>query len=396
MTATTQREEFSATAGDGLLMAIELGRREWKVGFTTRLGQRIRRRTLPADTWDRLPEELAAAKERLNLPADAPVTSCYEAGRDGFWIHRYLTGLGVHNLVVDSSSIEVNRRARRATTDLIDLEKLLSMLRRHLNGEKKVWHVVPIPSTQDEERRQPHRELWSLKRDRTRVINRITSLLATVGTDVKVDAKLPARLDRVLQWNGQPIPPQLRARVAREWENVALVTTQIHALERARRLELRQHADSAVTLVRRLLQLRGIGEHTAWLFVTERFAWRQFRNRREVGGITGLVGTPYRSGLLTHEQGISKAGNKRVRSMAVQIAWGWLTYQRQSAVTQWYIQRFARGGPVARKIGIVAVARRVVVDLWRYLDAGVIPAGAVLKDPVVATRSGSGGNRHGT
>ena len=388
MTATTQREEFSATAGDGLLMAIELGRREWKVGFTTRLGQRIRRRTLPADTWDRLPEELAAAKERLNLPADAPVTSCYEAGRDGFWIHRYLTGLGVHNLVVDSSSIEVNRRARRATTDLIDLEKLLSMLRRHLNGEKKVWHVVPIPSTQDEERRQPHRELWSLKRDRTRVINRITSLLATVGTDVKVDAKLPARLDRVLQWNGQPIPPQLRARVAREWENVALVTTQIHALERARRLELRQHADSAVTLVRRLLQLRGIGEHTAWLFVTERFAWRQFRNRREVGGITGMVGTPYRSGLLTHEQGISKAGNKRVRSMAVQIAWGWLTYQRQSAVTQWYIQRFARGGPVARKIGIVAVARRVVVDLWRYLDAGVIPAGAVLKDPVVATCGG--------
>jgi len=217
MTATTQREEFSATAGDGLLMAIELGRREWKVGFTTRLGQRIRRRTLPADTWDRLPEELAAAKERLNLPADAPVTSCYEAGRDGFWIHRYLTGLGVHNLVVDSSSIEVNRRARRAKTDLIDLEKLLSMLRRHLNGEKKVWHVVPIPSTQDEERRQPHRELWSLKRDRTRVINRITSLLATVGTYVKVDAKLPARLDRVLQWNGQPIPPQLRARVAREW-----------------------------------------------------------------------------------------------------------------------------------------------------------------------------------
>ena len=388
MTATTQREEFSATAGDGLLMAIELGRREWKVGFTTRLGQRIRRRTLPADTWDRLPEELAAAKERLNLPADAPVTSCYEAGRDGFWIHRYLTGLGVHNLVVDSSSIEVNRRARRATTDLIDLEKLLSMLRRHLNGEKKVWHVVPIPSTQDEERRQPHRELWSLKRDRTRVINRITSLLATVGTDVKVDAKLPARLDRVLQWNGQPIPPQLRARVAREWENVALVTTQIHALERARRLELRQHADSAVTLVRRLLQLRGIGEHTAWLFVTERFAWRQFRNRREVGGITGLVGTPYRSGLLTHEQGISKAGNKRVRSLAIQIAWSWLIYQRHSALTQWYTARFARGGPVARKIGIVAVARRLVIDLWRYLDAGVIPKGAVFKDPAVATNEG--------
>jgi transposase len=181
---------------------------------------------------------------------------------------------------------------------------------------------------------------------------------------------------------------QLRARVAREWEKVALFTTQIQALERTRRLELRQQADSAVALVRRLLQLRGIGEHTAWLFVTELFAWRQFRNRREVGGITGMVGTPYRSGLLNREQGISKAGNKRVRSMAVQIAWGWLTYQRQSALTQWYIQRFARGGPVAPKIGIVAVARREVVDLWRYLDAGVIPDGAVLKDPVVATCGG--------
>jgi transposase len=369
-------------------MAIELGRRQWKVGFTTQLGQRIRRRTLPADAWDRLPEELSAAKKRLELPADAPVTSCYEIGRDGFWIHRYLTGVGIHNLVVDSSSIEVNRRARRAKTDVIDLEKLLSMLRRHVNGEQKVWHVVHIPSPQDEERRQPHRELWSLKRDRTRVINRITSLLATVGTYVKVDAKLPARLDGWRQWNGEPLPGQLRARVVREWEKAVLLTTQIQALEGARRLELRAPADHAVALVRRLLQLRGIGEHTAWLFVTELFAWRRFRNRREVGGITGMVGTPFRSGLINREQGISKAGNRRVRSMAVQIAWGWLTYQRPSALTQWYMERFARGGPVARKIGIVAVARRVVIDLWRYLDAGVVPEGAVFKDPVVATRGG--------
>jgi transposase len=171
--------------------------------------------------------------------------------------------------------------------------------------------------------------------------------------------------------------------VVREWEKVVLVNTQIQALERARRLELREPADHAVALVRRLLQIRGIGEHTAWLFVTELFAWRRFRNRREVGGITGMVGTPFRSGLINREQGISKAGNKRVRSMAVQIAWGWLTYQRQSALTQWYMERFARGGPVARKIGIVAVARRVVIDLWRYLDAGVVPEGAVFKDPVV-------------
>ena len=388
MTATTQREEFTATADDRLLMAIEVGRRQWKVGFTTQRGQRIRRRTLPADAWSRLPEEIAGAKKRLGLPADAAVTSCYEAGRDGFWIHRYLTGLGIESLVVDSSSLEVTRRARRAKTDDIDLAKLLSMLRRHLSGEKRVWGVVRIPSEQDEARRQPHRELWSLKRDRTRVTNRIAGLLATVGVYVKVNAKLLTQLERLMQWNGQPIPAALRARVAREWEKAALFTTQIQALERARQLELRQQADAVVARVRQLLQLRGIGEQTAWLFVTELFGWRRFRNRREVGGITGMVGTPYRSGLLNQEQGISKAGNKRVRSMAVQIAWSWLSHQRHSALTRWYTDRFARGGPVARKIGIVAVARRLVIDLWRYLDAGVIPAGAIFKDRAVAPTGG--------
>ena len=390
MTATTQREESTAPGGDRLLMAIELGRRQWKVGFTTQRGQRIRRRTLPADAWDRLPEELAAAKKRLDLPTDAPVTSCYEAGRDGFWIHRYLVGAGADNLVVDSSSLEVNRRARRAKTDAIDLTKLLSMLRRHVGGEKKVWRVVHIPSAPDEERRQPHRELWALKHDRTRVTNRITGLLATVGVYAKVDATLATRLDQLRQWDGTPIPATLRARVAREWEKVTLFTSQIQALERARRLELRQQADASVALVRRLLELRGIGGQTAWLFVTELFAWRQFRNRREVGGITGMVGTPYSSGLLKHEQGISKAGNKRVRAMAIQIAWGWLVHQPQSALAQWYTRRFARGGPVARKIGIVAVARRLVIDLWRYLDAGVIPEGAVFKDHARAANGGPG------
>ncbi|HKA59492.1 MAG TPA: transposase [Gemmatimonadales bacterium] len=390
MTATTQREESTAAGGDRLLLAIELGRRQWKLGFTTQRGQQIRRRTLLTEAWDRLPEEMAAAKKRLGLSPEAPVTSGYEAGRDGFWIHRYLVGMGGDNLVVDSSSIEVNRRARRAKTDALDLTKLLSMLRRQVSGETKVWRVVHIPSAQDDERRQPHRELWALKRDRTRITNRITGLLATVGIYLTVDAKLLTRLDRLRQWNGNPIPATLRERVVREWEKVVLFTTQIQALERARRLELRQQGDASVALVRRLVPLRGIGHQTAWLFVTELFAWRQFRNRRDVGGLTGLVGTPYRSGRLNHEQGISTAGNKRVRSRAIQVAWSWLIDQQQRALTQWYTERFARGGPVARKIGIVAVARRVVIDLGRYLDAGVIPEGAVFTDHAVATNASGG------
>ena len=388
MRVTTQRAECTETVGGRLLMSMELGRRQWTLGFTTGIGQRPRRRTLSTAAWDRVREEIAAAKTRFRLPADAPVVSCYEAGRDGFWVHRYLTSLGVENLVVDSSSIEVNRRARRAKTDRMDVEKLLAMLLRYVGGERTVWRIVRVPSEADEHRRQLHRELLALKQDRTRVTNRIAGLLATVGVLIKVDARFRDRLDRLMQWNGQPLPDALRVRLAREWEKVELLTRQVHDLERARRALLRESHDEAVALVRRLLQLRGIGDNAAWLYVMELFAWRQFRNRRQVGGSLGLVGTPYKSGGLDHEQGISKAGNKRVRTMAVQIAWGWLTYQRQSALTQWYNRRFAHGGPRARKIGIVAVARRLVIDLWRYLDAGVIPEGAVLKGEATALSEG--------
>jgi transposase len=367
-------------------MAIELGRRQWKLGFTAGVSQRPRRRTVSTDAWDRVREEIAAAKVRLQVPADAPVVSCYEAGRDGFWVHRYLTTLGVTNLVVDSSSIEVSRRARRAKTDRIDVEKLLAMLLRYVDGEASVWRVVRVPSEADEERRQLHRELDALKRDRARVTNRITGLLATVGILRKADTRVAEHFDLLTQWNGEPIPVGLRARVTREWQKVHLMTTQIRELERGRRAALQTSNEAAVALVRRLLALRGIGENAAWLFVMELFAWRKFRNRREVGSITGLVGTPYKSGLLDHEQGISKAGNRRVRTLAIQIAWGWLMYQPQSALTQWYLRRFAQGGPRARKVGIVAVARRLVIDLWRYVDAGVIPEGAVFKAPAdVAT-----------
>jgi transposase len=377
MTVPTQREECTAAVGGRLLMSMELSRRQWKLGFTT-------------GAWDnaragaRCPPTRRIECGRRSRPpsggfSSLPTRRRYEAGRDGFWIHRYLTSLGVENLMVDSSSIEVNRRARRAKTDRMDVEKLLAMLLRYVDGEQTVWRIVRVPSEADERRRQLHRELLTSKRDRVRVMNRIAGLLATVGVLLNVDARFRVRLDRLRQWNGQPLPEALRVRLAREWQKVELLTTRIHDLERARRARLRESRDEAVALVRRLLQLRGIGDNAAGLYVMELFAWRGFRNRRQVGAGTGLVGTPYKSGTLDHEQGISKAGNRRVRTMAVQIAWGWLTYQRQSALTRWYDRRFAHGGPRARKIGIVAVARRLVIDLWHYLDAGVIPEGAVLK-----------------
>jgi transposase len=378
MTVTTRRDECSATPGR-LLMSMELGRRQWKLGFTTGVGQRTRRRTLLAEAWSRLPEEISAAKARFGLADDAPVVSCYEAGPDGFWVHRYLTTLGLENLVVDSSSIEVNRRARRAKTDRLDVEKLLALLLRYVGGERSAWHVVRVPSEADEDRRQGPRELLTLKRDRTRVTNRITSLLATQGVRVRVRTDFGMRLPTLRPWDGQPLAPELRTRLEREWEKVELLTRQVKALERGRREVLRQTHVDALTLVHRLLELRGIGENAAWVFVMELFAWRALKNRRQVGAITGLVATPYQSGTLNREQGISKAGNKAVRAIAIQIAWGWLEYQPQSALTRWFEQRFAKGGPSARKIGIVAVARRLMIDLWRYVEAGVMPEGAVLK-----------------
>jgi transposase len=364
-----------------LLMAMELGKYEWKVGFTTGLGQRPRRRTIRTDHWQRLADEITTAKHRLGLAPDAPVTSCYEAGPDGFWVHRYLTTLGATNLVVDSSSIEVSRRARRAKTDRVDVERLLALLLRYTTGERTALRVVRVPGEDDEQRRQLHRELRTLLTERRRVINRVTGLLLTQSIRVKITGHFPERLPALRQWDGQPLSPAFRTRVEREWEKLELVMQQTRQLEAIRTGAVRdlRCTDRSVVMVRRLLELRGLGEASAWLFVMEMFAWRQFTNRRQIGAVTGLAPTPYQSGTLDREQGISKAGNRTVRTIAVQIAWIWVRYQRDSALTQWYLTRFANGGPRARKIGIVALARRLLIDLWRYLDAGIVPAGAAFR-----------------
>lgn len=261
MTDTTRGHECNATS-TRLLMALELGRRQWTIGFTPGPGAPVRQRTLRADEWRRLPDEIAAAKQRFGLAADVVVESCYEAGPDGFWIHRYLTQLEVRNRVVDSSSIEVNRRARRAKTDRLDVRKLSAMLARVLHGERDVWHEVRVPSDADEDRRQPQRELRTLKRDRTRVLNRIGGLLATQGVVVKRRADVGHRLEQLRTWRGDPVAAALRARLAREWEKVELLAGQIRAIRQARRAQLRdpqRSADAHLVVVRRLLTLRGIG-----------------------------------------------------------------------------------------------------------------------------------------
>lgn len=323
--------------------------------------------------------ELAGAKAHFGLPAHAAVRSCYEAGRDGFWLHRYLRSRGVANDVVDSSSIEVNRRARRAKSDRLDACKLVTMLLRADASERHVWSVVRVPSVTDEDRRQLHRELVFVRRDRARLTNRIKGLLANQGLVLETLADLPTQLATARVWDGTPLPPLLRARLEREWRVVVALTERLQALRADRRALLQTSDDPAIARVRQLLALRGIGPETAWLYVMEFFGWRTFRNRREVGALAGLVPTPYQSGDVQHEQGISRAGNRFIRAVAIDLAWGWLRYQPQSALTRWYQTRFARGSSRVRKIGIVAVARKLPIALWQYLETGCIPEGAVLK-----------------
>lgn len=375
MNQTTRTEEF--TRPEAVLhMALELGASEWRLGFGVEAGRRASQRKIAAGDLNGLMAEIARAKHRLGVPESARVVSCYEAGREGFWLHRFLLSQGVENLVVDSSSIEVNRRHRRAKSDGVDVDKLLSLLIRYERGEKKVFGVAQAPTPKQEDERHWARELESLKQERTSHTNRMKGLLANLGVRLKVGKKFLQQLDQAKQWNGERLPSSLRERLRREGERLALLESQIAEVERFRR----KAQGEATEKVQRLQELRGIGENSSWLFVLEFFGWRQFRNRREVGSLAGLAPMPYQSGdSINSEQGISKAGNRRIRTMAIEIAWAWLRFQPQSRLSLWFQERYGPGNRRSRRVGIVALARKLLIALWRYLDQGVIPDGAVLK-----------------
>lgn len=379
MTATA-RQAKGTRSQSALHLAFELGRQHWKLGFSTGLGRKPRYRTIQARDLETLEEEIEATRRRFDLPEDAPVVSCYEAGRDGFWLHRFLLDRGVKNHVVDSSSIEVPRRARRRKTDKLDLKSLLRLLIRYWTlGEEDAWSVVNAPSRAAEDRRQLHRELETLKAERTARGNRIRSLLATQGLKLELRPGFPERLREARLWDGSPVPRDLRARLEREWTRRETVSEEIRALNKERRRRLREAKDDpALEQVRQMIKLRGVALKSAWLFAMEWFSWRDFQNRREIGGLSGLVDAPDDSASSSRSQGMEKAGNERVRTMAIEVAWNWIRLQPESKITRWFEERYADAGPKARKCGIGGVARRLLIALWRYLEFGEIPEGAVL------------------
>jgi transposase len=320
---------------------------------------------------------VASAKAKFKLAQDTATLSCYEAGRDGFWIHRALTAAGLANVVVDAASIEVDRRRRRAKTDRLDAEKLLQQLVRHDERGDRL-RVVRVPTPGEEDARRPGRELERLKNERKQHSARIGALLALHGmASVKLTAGF-AKLLAVMQGPYGPLPSQLRAELTREAERLQLVRAQIRELERSRTKALVQDTKAA-RMATSLMLLNAVGVNTATVLAYEFFSWREFKNGKQVGASAGMTGVPYDSGGTEREQGISKAGNRRVRALAIELAWMWLRHQPGSRLSRWYMERFARGSSRARRVGIVALARKLLVALWRYVDQGIVPDGALMK-----------------
>jgi transposase len=379
----TRNDTGGVAAGQALYMALELSNGTWKLGVSD--GRQWRQRTVAAGDQPGVLSEIARAKAKFGLSESVGVRSCYEAGRDGFWVHHWLCREGIANEVVDSASIEVKRRARQVKTDRVDVEKLMALLLRYHGGERRALSVVRVPTVAEEDQRRLHRERERLLKERTQHNNRIQSLLIAQGVRLKVKAGFAERLAAVRLWDGRELPADLKAELLREWERYQLVDAQVRELEALQHQRVAEARDSAVTIVQQMMQLRGVGWQSAWGLGMEFFGWRTFANRREVAALAGLTPTPYASGERQREQGISKAGNRRVRAVMIELAWFWVRYQPQSELSQWFTRRYAPGGPRMRRIGIVALARKLLIALWRYVETQQVPGGAILKSEALAT-----------
>jgi len=378
-TNDTNTTTILATA---LLVAIEMSLKTWRLVMAPAGGTRKRVKTIEAGNYLALEQAVAEARERFKLPVQTPLVFCYEAGRDGFYPYRRLTEVGHEVWVIDSASIEVSRRRKQAKSDGIDGEKLAELMQRKARGEQKALRVVRVPSLDVEDERLLPREREIILEDRGRLRNQIESILFTQGY-----RDVPKTASALKTWVAErsELTPQLRERLGREIARLTLLEAQLQAVEKAMAFKVKQEQSAGIAAVAgALMKLCGIGLIGAWVLSSEIFGWRQFRNRREVGAVLGLAPTPYSSGQDEREQGISKAGNRRARSMLVKLSWLWLRYQPDSALTQWFKTRFSGGGKRMRRIGIVALARRLAIALWRYADQGIVPEGATLKNAAKA------------
>lgn len=363
-------------------IAFELSKAKWMLGVIMPGSEKISRYTIAGGDLAALTGRLSDARakaERSGRPVR--ILSCYEAGFDGHWLHRWLTEQGVVSHEIDPSSIEVSRRARRAKTDRIDLEKLMRAFLAHLRGEPRACSVVHVPTVEDEDRKRRTRERQRLLKERTAHTNRIKGLLHAQGIRNAMPLKpgFIAGLDSLRTGDGRVLPPRLKEEIVREHQRLCLVNQQVAELEAKSKAELRATAPGSVEAkIMQLIDLKGIGPVGGQGLVNEAF-YRSFGNRRQVGSYFGLTGTPYDSGESRREQGVGKAGNRRARELAIELAWLWTIHQPDSELTRWFRERTRDSKGRIRRIAIVALARKLMVALWRYLTTGVVPTGAVLR-----------------
>jgi len=366
-------------------VAFELSKANWQLGIMVPGAEKMSRYRIEGGNLAELSNVLTRSRARAEQQGKpVRILSCYEAGLDGHWLHRWLTANGILNCEIDASSIEVNRRARRAKTDRIDLAQLMRAFLAYLRGEVGVCSMVRVPTPEDEDRKRRTRERERLLKERIGHSNRIKGLLHGQGIRDAMPLK-PSFLSDVEQMrtgDGRTLPPRLKEEIRREHERLLLVHRQIKALEVENTAAHRAPAKGSVEAKAvQLAQLKAVGPQIAQVLANEVF-YRDFKNRRQVGSCVGLTDSPYDSGASRRQQGISKAGNHRARTTAIELAWLWLRHQPDSELSRWFRERVGNLKGRIRKIAIVALARKLMVALWRYLTTGVVPAGAVLRPTV--------------
>ena len=374
----------AATDPATVFVSIELSRKSWVVGLHTPLADKIGLPTLDAGDSAGLLELIRRTAGKVKRAVGGPVRvlSCYEAGYDGFWLHRVLEGAGIVNHVIDPASLQVNRRARRAKTDRIDARGMVRALMASMRGEDQVFSVVRVPCPEDEDAKRTFRERQRLITERVGHVNRIKGLLATQGVYDFQPLKRDRfeRLKGLRSAAGDALSPRLEKEVGRQLRRLVLVEEFLCEVEAERDAVFAPQAPQGVSArkIRQLMHLRGIGPEIATGLVNEVF-YRDFENRRKLAGFVGLSPSPFASGSRVREQGISKAGPPRVRTLMIEAAWLWLRYQPDSALSQWFQARVNGLKGRIKRIAIVALARKLLVALWRYLETGLVPDGAILK-----------------
>jgi transposase len=366
-----------------IFISLELSRSVWLItSLSPGCGEKMSKHSVPAGDVAALLTRLSELKQKAlaRTGKSYPIVVIQEAGLDGFWLHRVLQSEGIESHVVDPASIATSRRRRRAKTDRIDGEALLRALLAFKRGEPRVCAMVKAPAPDEEDRRRLCRERKVLIAERVKHVNRIKGLLFAQGVSgyepLRRDRR--RRLDELRTGDGRPLPTHLKAQIRRELDRLELLLEQIKAVEAERDVLLAEPQVATPAPTAMLLDIKGIGPEFAAVLWSEGL-FRHFDNRRQVASYAGLAPTPWQSGSVNREQGVSKAGNPRLRSTLIQLAWLWLRHQPQSELALWFKERVTRNGGRLKKSTIVALARKLLVALWKYVTAGVLIEGAVMK-----------------